>query len=570
MGNLKLKTKFIGLMAILLLVALLANNGWTSMNKRTQMQNELREQGRALSMQMDAVWEFMVSNQSRLEAVSFTEKGVYQGLHCAIAGRSIGNLFSAKTEYTTRFVNFNPRNSAAEPDVWESKALSAFIGDATRHEYYGFEEFNNKEVFRYSAPMTIEKDCLQCHGEPVGELDVTGSPKEGWTIGDIGGAISIVIPLDVYKESERTSILHEAVFFVVLIFVCLITMYFGITFMVMRPLESIQRSMEQVKRGNLEVELEQTQSSVEMNALMSEFTSMANELQDIYESLESQVSERTSQLAERTTQLEDRTVELAAANGVLERQRTQLEEANLRLKDENLYKSEFLSMMSHELRTPLTSIVAFAEMLKNEGAPATDKETQTRNEIEYNSRILLTMIEDILEMSRLDAGRAEMAIEVVDLGDVVNMVQGVIQPLARRNGVQFSVNIASDMPLLNADFDKLRHVIENLCGNAVKFTNRGGTVELNAVWEAATDEVLISVRDTGIGIAKTSQKQIFEKFVQVDSGTSRHYNGTGLGLSLAKEYTEMHGGSIEVESELGKGSVFTIRMARDCSQAEER
>lgn len=548
MGNIKLKTKFVGLIVVLLLLALVANIGWTTINKRSQTENELREQGKALSQQMDAVWEFMVSNQDRLEAVAFTENGVYQGLHCAIAGRSIGNLFSTETDYKTHFVNFNPRNQADEPDAWEAEALTAFNSEASIEEYYGFVDYQGEEVFRYSAPMTIEENCLQCHGEPAGEPDITGALKEGWTIGDIGGAISIVIPLDVYKESERASVLQDVLFFLGLIAVCLVAVYVALTKLVMRPLSLIHEGVEQLQTGNLGIQLGQTQSSREMNALMKEFTSMAQELQDIYENLENQVADRTKQLE--------------AANDVLERQRTQLEEANIRLQNENQYKSEFLSMMSHELRTPLTSIVAFTEMLNSESVPVSKKEDQTRKEIENNSRILLSMIEDILEMSRLDAGRAEMAIGIVDLGDVVGMVQSVVKPLADRNDVRFTVNIAPDVPLLEADFEKLRHVIENLCGNAVKFTPEGGRVDLTIIWDSTEDVIQISVADTGIGIASQNHSRIFEKFVQIDSGTSRHYSGTGLGLSLAKEYTEMHGGTIEVVSDLGRGSTFLVRIPR--------
>lgn len=151
----KLKTKFLCLIAVLLAVSLGANLVWTSANKHSQMENELREQARALAQQMDAVWEFMVANQDRLAQVAFTEDGVYQGLHCAIAGRIIGQSFTMHSDYTTRFVNFNPRNKAGEPDDYEAAALSAFHDDASRADYYGFADYEGRQVFRYVAPMTI-------------------------------------------------------------------------------------------------------------------------------------------------------------------------------------------------------------------------------------------------------------------------------------------------------------------------------------------------------------------------------------------------------------------------------
>ncbi|RDB64466.1 histidine kinase [Gordonibacter sp. 28C] len=549
MGNIKLKTKFAGLIIALIAISLVANLAWTSENKRAQMENELREKGMVLTQQMDAVWEFMASNQYRLEQISYTEDGVYQGLHCAIVGRSIGQLFTSQSSYTTRFVNFNPRNASDQPDEFEAVALDAFYADPECREYYQITEFQGEEVFRYSAPMRIEENCLDCHGEPAGEIDVTGYAKEGWKNGDVGGAISIVIPLDVYMDSEKNAVVQDVIFFGGMLVVCLVIIYLALTYLVTRPLQKIQAGVERIQTGDLDVELAHTESSREMNTLMTEFNEMAHELAGIYNNLETQVQDRTAQLAQ--------------ANAVLERQRAQLEEANERLRDENRYKSEFLAMMSHELRTPLTSIIAFTELLNRNSDPADEKEAETRREIEANSRALLLMINDILEMSRLDAGRIEMNMETVDLGDVVGMVQAVVQPLANRKDIAFVCDIDPDVPLVTADFEKLRHVLENLCGNAVKFTLEGGTVRLSISYHPECGQVWMRVADTGIGIAKKDQRRIFDRFVQADSSASRSYNGTGLGLSLAKEYAEMHGGTISVESEPGGGSVFTVRIPVD-------
>lgn len=545
MGNIKLKTKFAGLIVVLLAVSLIANIGWTTVNKRAQMENELREKGQVLAQQMDAMWEFMASNQYRLEQISYTEDGVYQGLHCAIVGRSIGALFTSQSSYTTRFVNFNPRNLADEPDGFDAAALDAFnAGSAV--EYCGITRYEGEEVFRYLAPMRIEENCLDCHGEPAGEIDVTGYEKEGWSIGDVGGAISIIMPLDVYMESEQASIVQDVIFFGGMLVVCLLIVYAALSYLVTRPLSKIRAGVECIQTGDLNVQLAYTESSREMNTLMTEFNHMARELSDIYDNLE--------------TQVEDRTAQLARANTVLEQQRTQLEEANERLRDENQYKSDFLAMMSHELRTPLTSIIAFTELLNRDSRPFDEKEAETRSEIEANSRALLLMINDILEMSRLDAGRSEMNIEIIDLGDIAGMVETVVQPLADKSRVAFACDIDPDVPLIEADFEKVRHVLENLCGNAVKFTPEGGSVTLRMVHHPECGEVWIKVSDTGIGIAKADRQRIFERFVQADSSPSRKYNGTGLGLSLAKEYTEMHGGALSVESEPGMGSTFTVRI----------
>lgn len=563
----KLKTKFLCLIAVLLAVSLGANLVWTSANKHSQMENELREQARALAQQMDAVWEFMVANQDRLAQVAFTEDGVYQGLHCAIAGRIIGQSFTMHSDYTTRFVNFNPRNKAGEPDDYEAAALSAFHDDASRADYYGFADYEGRQVFRYVAPMTIEEACLQCHGEPAGELDVTGAPKEGWKMGDVGGAISIIMPLDVYQANERESVAQDVLFFAIMLAVCLVVVYVALTYLVTRPLGKIRSGVDEVSEGNLDVRLSYSESSQEMSSLTTAFNDMAHELADVYAGLEDEVADRTAQLQR--------------ANEVLEQQRRQLEAVNAQLVDENQYKSDFLSMVSHELRTPLTSIVAFADLLSKHRAGADENEAKALAGIEANSQALMLMINDILEMSRLDAGRVKLSLEVVDIGDVVGIVRATVGPLAAKEHLEFTSEVAPDVPLVRGDFDKLVHVLQNLCGNAVKFTPDGGTVHLKAAFHPASsksvaDEVWLTVADSGIGIDTADQERIFEKFVQVDSSSTRRYNGTGLGLAIVREYAEMHGGSVSVESELGQGASFVVRIpvsgpvSREAAEKDEK
>lgn len=545
-NQVKLKTKFAVLMLVLFVVAIAGNVIWNYYSERQQTISELHEKGHVLTQQMSAVWDFMSVNQDRLLETAYADNGAYQGLHCAIVGRSIGMRFSIESGYVTRFVNFNPRNKEDEPDEFEARALQAFIDDSTLKEYYEVEEYEGEEVFRYSAPMKIEKSCLECHGKPAGEIDVTGHPKEGWSIDDIGGAISIIMPMDAYRESTKASIVQNMMYFVIILVVCLLIIYAALTHLVTRPLQRLRQAFGSIQKGNLDVRLNDSESSYELNAVVAEFNEMAHQLSDLYDNLESQVEERTAQLSR--------------VNEALKAKRVQLEHANERLRNENQYKSDFLSMMSHELRTPLTSIIAFSEMLNRAGDPVDEKEAEIRREIEANSHVLLLMINDILEMSRLDAGKTQLVMETVDLGDIVGLVQSVVAPLARRNKVGFTYSIDADVPLVTCDGDRIRHVLENLCGNAMKFTPAQGTVALSVSYDAAADEVLMSVSDTGIGIAEEDRERIFEKFVQADSSASRRYRGTGLGLALVREYTEMHGGRVELESELGRGSTFIVHL----------
>jgi signal transduction histidine kinase len=538
---------FLVLLLVLFVTAFVTNYFWTTYMMSRQTETELTEKGQVLSKQMDAMWSFMAANQEQLEQVAFTETGSYMGLHCAIVGRSVGLIFSQETKYTTRFVNFNPRNLSDAPDEFEAEALTAFLNDKSVTEYHAFTTFDGMEVFRYSAPMQIQESCLECHGEPIGALDVTGYPREGWKIGDVGGAISIVIPLDIYSENAQNMLLSNIIFFSVLLLLLTVCIWFALSYLVASPLNRIQAGVRQMQKGDLDIRLSPTESSRELSELVNEFNDMSNELANIYSNLENQVTDRTLRLSE--------------ANELLKEQRAQLEDINRRLIEENRYKSDFLAMMSHELRTPLTSIIAFADMLGKGWSDLGDAGTQELcAEIDVNSQLLLNIINDILDMSRIDAGKAELNLELVDFGDLATSVEPLICPLADQRGVKFTCSVDGDVPLVQADFDKLQHVLVNLLSNAVKFTPDGGTIGIAITHDEMRGEVVCAVHDTGIGIAVENQQEIFDRFRQIDSSDSRKYSGTGLGLALVKEYTQMHGGSVSVESKLGEGCTFKVHI----------
>jgi signal transduction histidine kinase len=392
--------------------------------------------------------------------------------------------------------------------------------------------------------MSIESNCLECHGEPAGEPDVLGYPKEGWKIGDLAGAVSIVMPIDIYQENTKANVTQEVAFFFVLTLLFILLMYYTTAKLVTNPLQRFKKNIAQIKEGDLGIHFENLDAVGEIKELVEHFNDMAVQLNNLYTGLENIVEQRTE--------------DLAKANGILESQRIQLEEVNRRLQEDNQYKSDFMAMMSHELRTPLTSIVAFAEVLEKNRNPRADKELRMVQEIKSNSQILLDMITNILEMARLEAGRIELLIEPLDLVDLINAVDGVVQPLAEKKKINYASSVERDVPLIKADKERLRQVVANLVSNAIKFTPEGGEIKAWVIYDKEHNEVIINVKDNGIGIRKEDQAYIFEKFVQSDSSPNRQYNGSGLGLALAKEFSELHGGWIKVQSELNKGSLFTV------------
>ena len=541
--DIRIRTRFIILMSGILAVSLFMNVGWIFITQEKQAEMEMHEKAYVLSQQMDAVWDFMVINQ---DTINHDANGQYnfKRLHCSLVGKSIGKLFGKKTGYTIRYTNFNPRNKADYPDDFELEALAQFAESKTTTEFYKVTEYEGKKAFRYTAPMRIEENCLECHGDPAGELDILGYPKEGWKTGDLAGAMSIVIPIDMYTENIQSNVVKQVAYIFLLTLFLVLIIFYAMSKLVTKPLNQLRGAMEHVKTGDLKVDLADIDAQGEIKDLADHFEVMTEELQTLYEDLENKVELRTQ--------------DLARAKDILESQRIQLEEANRRLQEDNQYKSDFLAIMSHELRTPLTSIIAFAEVLERGKSPKAEKEQRVVQEIKGNSQILLNMINNILEMARLEAGKKELILEPIDLVDVINAVESVIEPLVEKKDIRFSSIVHRDVPLIEGDRESLRRIVENLVSNAMKFTPKGGEIKVWVAYDRENNEVLINVQDNGIGIRKEDQAYIFEKFVQSDTSIQRQYNGSGLGLALAKELAELHGGWISVVSEIDQGSLFTV------------
>jgi signal transduction histidine kinase len=240
----------------------------------------------------------------------------------------------------------------------------------------------------------------------------------------------------------------------------------------------------------------------------------------------------------------------------------ELKEANEELLHVDQIKSDFLATISHELRTPLTSIIGYSDMLlSGMTGEMTDKQKLFMRSILNNGESLLNLINDILDITKIEAGKLELYLEPVDLGSVLTSVLSTIKPRAREKMIEVSTFLPSDLPPLRADSSKLGQILINLLANAIKYTPERGSVSVEA--RLATNSVEVRVVDTGIGIAAEHLEHIFERFTQIDNTSTRSQGGTGLGLAITKDLIELHGGTIRVQSQLGKGSsfVFTIPQA---------
>jgi signal transduction histidine kinase/DNA-binding response OmpR family regulator len=238
---------------------------------------------------------------------------------------------------------------------------------------------------------------------------------------------------------------------------------------------------------------------------------------------------------------------------------TQLERSNTALIEANRHKSVFLANMSHELRTPLNAIIGFSELLSDARDGQFDDVTRKRflNQILTSGKHLLGLINDILDLSKVEAGQMDLRLATVSVAEAIDQVVKTVEPLVTKKGITLQANAEAAGEVL-ADGGKLKQMLLNLVSNAIKFTPEGGTVTIATL--RSKEAIEISVADTGIGIAEEDQKQIFHEFHQIDQGPGRKHEGTGLGLALTKRFALLHGGDVRVTSRVNKGSVFTLTL----------
>ena len=315
-------------------------------------------------------------------------------------------------------------------------------------------------------------------------------------------------------------------------------------------------------RTQLRTLLSETQRQAEEMQVQSEELRVSNEeleeqgraLKDSQARLEQQqveLEQTNSQLEEQAQELEHQRDELERANAAIQLKAQEVEQASR-------YKSDFLANMSHELRTPLNSSLILAKLLAdNPDDNLTAEQVKYAQTIQSSGNDLLGLINDILDLSKIEAGHVEIRPEPVSTERMVTSLRRLFEPVAANKGLTFSVDVAADVPaIIETDPQRLEQVLKNLIANAIKFTEKGSvTLSLRPVGD---DRLSLAVTDTGIGIAEDQQAQIFEAFHQADSTISRRFGGTGLGLSISREVTRLLGGTIGLTSRPGSGSTFTV------------
>jgi signal transduction histidine kinase/CHASE3 domain sensor protein len=298
----------------------------------------------------------------------------------------------------------------------------------------------------------------------------------------------------------------------------------------------------------------------ESQAQGEELQSQQEELRQLNEELEEQshsLRQQQEELQMTNEELEEQTQALEAKNREVEMSRLEVEEKSRQLESSSRYKSEFLANMSHELRTPLNALLILSkDLTENKTGNLTADQVESAEIINKSGQELLALINEVLDLSKIEAGKMNVTIDRINLGEFVNSLYRGFKRHAENKHLEFRVNLDEDLPKwISSDSQRLNQILKNLLSNAIKFTT-DGRVTLN-VSKTGADKISFMVSDTGIGIPDDKQQTIFEAFQQGDGGTSRKYGGTGLGLSISRQLAKLLQGDILLSSKAGEGSVFT-------------
>ncbi|QDU31521.1 Signal transduction histidine-protein kinase BarA [Anatilimnocola aggregata] len=393
------------------------------------------------------------------------------------------------------------------------------------------------DKYYYYQPVYWDRQlCLSCHEGSYGKFSISASDAAATGTSQLPFLVTRVdLP---YGKTRSAVNWIRAVLLTVgilTVFLSMVALWMVVRYVVLKPLAHLREVSDSVTRGDLD-------QRAEINT------------NDEFEELAASFNKMLRHLIEAQGQLQ-------TANKDLDGKVDELAQLNMQLHEMNRLKGEFLANMSHELRTPLNSIIGFSEVLGGIDS-LSDKQKRYANNIQKSGRDLLEMINDILDLSKLEAGRMDLRLSEFRIDAIIHSQCDIVRPLAEDKNIDLAIEIEPDLPTLFQDQAKVQQILTNLLSNAIKFTPEGGRITVGAKGNSR-GFIELSVEDTGVGIAESDREIIFEKFRQ---GTAvlgrdiltREYSGTGLGLSIVKELCKLLGGEVHVESELGKGSTFRV------------
>ncbi|MEM9657188.1 MAG: ATP-binding protein [Planctomycetota bacterium] len=386
-------------------------------------------------------------------------------------------------------------------------------------------------VYYYYQPLFAKQECVVCHRVPFDRIPYTPDLQ----VGDLLSIVRVEMKSDTQKaQADNRSLLITLG--VVTVSLAMAALYVIVRYIIVKPLAHLRDVSNAVRRGDVEQRAvihtgdEFEEVGAAFNRMLRQLLRQQDELRNINSELDAKIDE--------------------------------LAQANMRLFEMNQLKSDFLATVSHELRTPLNSIIGFSDLLSNVQA-LNDKQRRYAGNIERSGKQLLHMINDILDLAKIESGRMELRLSEFDIGAVVLTQCDLARPLSEKKKIELDCEIAPGLPPMRQDQGKIEQILNNLLSNAIKFTPDGGRIHVTARRDRREDLRLI-VSDTGVGISESDQVQIFEKFRQGGAvmiggnAMTREYSGTGLGLSIVRELCRLLGGDVTIESELRSGSEFTV------------
>jgi len=449
-------------------------------------------------------------------------------------------------------------------DQDEVEICKKFLGDSPKPSTFSkpkpdepkkaeYKELIDNREYRYFEPIRAQESCLtMCHAPPPGGsgIDATGSAGVSLAGGasspgtpalqqdDVMAIAKVTISVRETQEKLNTNSAILWTYAIGTVFLGMLTSYAIVRYVIVKPLRHLRDVSDAVTRGNTALRAE-IHTGDEFEELSTAFNRMLRTLITIQE-------------------------ELRQANVNLDGKVDEMAQMNMRLYEMNRVKSDFLATMSHELRTPLNSILGFSEVLAGIHA-LDDKQKRYVQNIQKSGRTLLEMINDILDLAKVESGKMEIRLTDFRVQQIIDAQADMARPLAEKKNIDLETSIEPDLPPMRQDQARVQQILTNLLSNAIKFTPEGGRVSVTAGRDEE-DYLVMRVTDTGVGIAEEDQQVIFEKFRQGRVGApsgdamAREYSGSGLGLSIVKELCKLLDGEISVASELGKGSTFTVRV----------
>ena len=419
--------------------------------------------------------------------------------------------------------------------------MKAFQDDPNRNEETRY--LGGENAFVYYGAIRAGQSCLVCHRDaakmealaadtPEARRAAKALAREDLAPGELMGAVSIRLSTEMIEagvHQNRALLIAIAVGTTVLI---LTGSYIVIRFVIVKPVKHLKSVSEKIAAGDLTVRSDM-QTGDEFEDLSVAFNRMLANL----------------------IQMQDRNRGLIAD---LDVKVDALARANIELFASNRMKADFLSTMSHELRTPLNSVIGFSENLLN-ADNLSEKQHRWAANILTSGQQLLALINDILDLAKVEAGKMALRPEAIAPATFCERMASLFRPQAEKKEIELLVRCAEELPDVRQDAGKLQQILSNLLSNAVKFTPDGGRITLTA--DILDDALVFTVSDTGVGIAPEEQELVFQKFRQASNPLTREQGGTGLGLSIVRELAKLLGGDVGLQSELGRGSTFTVTVA---------